>query len=124
MFQRNILQSHAGFFPLADCFLYLPSTLKDVAGIVTCIPIARQRFCKHASTIERLFSVWSPLRPLQCNGAVNTPKTIWDNRRRCFPMGPCKRRIELSSIELEVVEKIRLETPGCRDMCLGAEEMN
>jgi hypothetical protein len=50
------------------------------------MPIARQRLGKHASTIERLFSMWSAPRPLLCNGAVNTPKTIRDNRR-LFSMG-------------------------------------
>jgi hypothetical protein len=44
--------------------------------IVMCITIARQRLGKHASTIERLFFVWSAQRPLLCNGAVKTRKTI------------------------------------------------
>jgi hypothetical protein len=43
--------------------------------------------------------MWSAPRKLICNGAVNTPKTIWDNRRRCFPWGPCKVVIKKNSIE-------------------------
>jgi hypothetical protein len=34
--------------------------------------------------------MWSALRPLPRNGAVNTPKTIRDNRRWCFPWDSCK----------------------------------
>jgi hypothetical protein len=78
-------------------------------NIVTCIPIARQRLGKHvlavnASTIEKLFSMWSEPRPLLCNGALNTPKTIRDNRRQCFPWGPCRVVIKKNSIEQHRVE--------------------
>jgi hypothetical protein len=34
--------------------------------------------------------MWSEPRPLLCNNAVNTPKTIRDSRRRCFPWCGCK----------------------------------
>jgi hypothetical protein len=45
----------------------------DVAYyIVTCIPIAKQRFGKQASIIEILFSIGSAPQPLLCNGSVNT----------------------------------------------------
>jgi hypothetical protein len=54
------------------------------------VHIVKQRLGKHVSTIERLFSIWSAPRPLLCNGTVKTPKTIWDNTRRCFPWGRCK----------------------------------
>jgi hypothetical protein len=33
------------------------------------------------------------------SGSVNTPETIRDNRRRCFPWGPCKVVINNNSIE-------------------------
>jgi hypothetical protein len=64
-----------------------------------CIPIARQRLRKHASTIERLFYTWFAPRPLLCNGVLNKPKTIWDNRRRRFPRGPCEVVVKKNSIE-------------------------
>jgi hypothetical protein len=73
---------------------------------VICISIARQRLGKHASTIERLFSMWPMPRPLLCNGAVNTPKTIRDNRRRRFPWDPCKVVIKKNQIE-QKIEKNR-----------------
>jgi hypothetical protein len=66
--------------------------------IVTCTSVARQRLGKHASAIERLFSMWSAPRQLLCNGAINTSKPIRDNRRRCFPWGPCKVIIKKNSI--------------------------
>jgi hypothetical protein len=43
--------------------------------------------------------MWSAPRPLLCNGGVNTPKTISDNRIRYFPWGPCKVVIKKNSIE-------------------------
>jgi hypothetical protein len=43
--------------------------------------------------------MWSAPRPLLWNGAVNTPKTIQDNRRRCFPWGPCKVVLRKCSAE-------------------------
>jgi hypothetical protein len=60
---------------------------------------------------------------LLCNGAVNTPKTIRDNRRRYFPWGLCNaviKKIQLSSREW----RVEFETPACRDMSLGAEQLN
>jgi hypothetical protein len=66
--------------------------------IVTCIAIARQRLGKHASKVERLFSMWSAPRKLLCNGAVKTPK-IRDNRRLCFQWGLCKVVIKKDSTE-------------------------
>jgi hypothetical protein len=36
-------------------------------------------------------------RLLLCNGSVNMPKTIQDNRRRCFPWGPSRDCITRSS---------------------------
>jgi hypothetical protein len=73
-------------------------------SIVTCIPIARQRLGKHVHAVntpqqQRLFSMRSAGRPLLCNGAVNTPKTIWDNRRLCFACGPRKLIIKKNSFE-------------------------
>jgi hypothetical protein len=62
--------------------------------IVTCIHIARQRLGKHASTTDRLLSIWSALRPMLCNGEVNARKTMWENRRRRFPWGPCNMAIK------------------------------
>jgi hypothetical protein len=35
--------------------------------------------------------------PLLCNGSVNTLKTIWDNRRLCFPWGPPRGYITRNS---------------------------
>jgi hypothetical protein len=43
--------------------------------------------------------MWSAPRPLLCTGAVNTPKTIRDNRRRRIPWGPCKMVIKKNSTE-------------------------
>jgi hypothetical protein len=43
--------------------------------------------------------MWSVPGPLLCNGAVNTPKTLRGNRRRCFPLGPCKVVIKKNSTE-------------------------
>jgi hypothetical protein len=42
-------------------------------------------------------------RLLLGNGSVNTPKTIRDNRRRCFPWGPPRVYITRSSKGAEVV---------------------
>jgi hypothetical protein len=36
-------------------------------------------------------------RLLLVNGSVNTPKTIRDNRRQCFPCGPLRGYITRSS---------------------------
>jgi hypothetical protein len=74
-------------------------TFKFPKNTVTCIPISTQRISKHDSTVGRLFSMWSALRPLLCNGAINTPKTIRDNIRRCFPSGPCKLAIQKNLTE-------------------------
>jgi hypothetical protein len=63
-------------------------------GIVVYRPTARQRLSKHIpaeptrAVIGRLFLG---------NGSVNMPKTIWDNRRRCFPWGPPQGYITWSS---------------------------
>jgi hypothetical protein len=43
--------------------------------------------------------MWPDPRPLIYNSAVNTPKTILNNRRRCFPWYPCKVLIKQNSIE-------------------------
>jgi hypothetical protein len=51
--------------------------------------------------------MWSAPRPLLCNDAVNTPKTIRDNRRHCFPWGPCKVIIKENSIEQHRVKSLR-----------------
>jgi hypothetical protein len=50
------------------------------------------------NTCPRLFYAWSAPRPLLCNGVVNTPKTIRDNKRRCFPWGPWKTITKKNSI--------------------------
>jgi hypothetical protein len=85
-----------------------------------CIPIARQRLGKHvpavnASTIERLFSMWSALRPLLCNGAVEAVFSVWSMMRSyledswryrpvegsavdCYPLGNLSRRISIAKI--------------------------
>jgi hypothetical protein len=42
--------------------------------------------------------MWSASQPLLCNGAVNTPKTIRGNGRRCYPWGPCRVVIKKNSI--------------------------
>jgi hypothetical protein len=76
--------------PYASLFRHMHS--------VTCIPIAKQRPGKHASTIESIFSLWSAPRPLLCKGAVNTPKTIQGNRKRCLPWCPCKVIIKKCSL--------------------------
>jgi hypothetical protein len=54
-------------------------------------------------------------QPLLRNGAVNTPKTIWNNRWY-YPWGPCKVIIEENSNE-----QSRVESPACRDMILESE---
>jgi hypothetical protein len=61
-------------------------------------------------------------RPLLCNGAVNTPKTIRDNRRRCFPGGPCEVIIKKNLAEQHIRVELSFETSACRDMSLGAAE--
>jgi hypothetical protein len=66
---------------------------------MTYIPIARQRLGKHASTIKRLFSMLSAPLPLLCTGALNTPKSIRDKRRRCFTWSPCKVVTKKNSTE-------------------------
>jgi hypothetical protein len=68
-------------------------------NIVTCIPSARQRLGKHVPAVNALFSMWLAPRPLLCYCVVNTPKTICDNRRRCFPWSPCKVVIKNNSIQ-------------------------
>jgi hypothetical protein len=45
--------------------------------------------------------MWSAPRPLLCNGAVNTLKTIRDNWRRCFP---CKVVVKKNSIGQQSVQ--------------------
>jgi hypothetical protein len=71
----------------------------------------------YASTIGRLFSMWSAPRPFLCNVAVNTLKTIRDKRMWCFLHGPCKLVIKR--------DKLRpFEMLACQDMSLGAEELN
>jgi hypothetical protein len=95
------------------------SSSSKVQNIVTCILTARQWLGKHASKLDRLFSMCSASPPFLCNGAVNTPKTIWDKRRRYFPWGPCKAVINNNSIEQNREEnRIEFETPACRDMSL------
>jgi hypothetical protein len=78
--------------------------LRSSNNIVTRIRIARQRLGKHDSTMEKLFCMWPAPRPLLCSGAVNTPKTIRDNRRRRFPWGPCKVVIKKNLFEQERVK--------------------
>jgi hypothetical protein len=81
--------------------------------LLACIPIAKQRLGKHASTMERLYFTGSAPRPFLCNGAVNTPQTIRVNRRRCFPWGPCKTVTNKNSIE----QHSRLESSFKRTVC-------
>jgi hypothetical protein len=54
-------------------------------NIVTHRPIDRQRLGKHILAEPTLATIG---RLLLENGSVNTPKTIWDNRRRRFPWSP------------------------------------
>jgi hypothetical protein len=102
-------------------------------NIVTCIPIARQRLGKYVPAVYKLqlyrgcclnrAHMRSAPRPLLCNGAVNTPKTVRDNRRRYFPWCPCNiiaKKTQLSSREW----RFEFGTPESRDMSLGAEELN
>jgi hypothetical protein len=46
-------------------------------------------------------------RLLLGNGSVNTPKIIRDNRRRCFPCGPARGYIRVSSKGAVSCEKLR-----------------
>jgi hypothetical protein len=92
--------------------------------IVTCIPIARQRLGKHASTIKRLLSMWSAPRPLLCNGAVNTPKTIRGNRRRRFPWGPFRVIITKNWIEQYEAKGRASRRQPAGIWGLGTEELN
>jgi hypothetical protein len=59
--------------------------------IVTYKPSARQRFGKHISAGT------NARRLLLGNGSVNTPKTIWGNRRQCFRWDPPRGYITTSS---------------------------
>jgi hypothetical protein len=85
-------------------------------NIVTCIPIARQRLGKQLPAVNTL-------RPFLYNGAANTPETIRDNRRRCFPWCQCKLIRKENSAEQQS-EESSFETPACRDTSLGVEELN
>jgi hypothetical protein len=55
---------------------------------------------------------WEPTRAtigrlLLSKGSVNTPKTIRDNRRRCFPWGPSRSYIRVSSKGAVSCQKLR-----------------
>jgi hypothetical protein len=66
--------------------------------------------------------MWSVPLPLLCNGAVNTPKIMQDNRSWCFPRGPCKVVTEKNSFEQHTGVEFRdASLPGA---CLGAGELN
>jgi hypothetical protein len=69
--------------------------LKHVVHIVTYRPNARQRFGKYipARAKERA----NIGRLLLSDKSVNTPKTIRDNRKWCFPWGPPRGYITRSS---------------------------
>jgi hypothetical protein len=56
-------------------------------------PIARQRLGKHIPAGSNARNN----KTLLGNGSVNTPKTIRDNRTRCFPWGPPRGYITRSS---------------------------
>jgi hypothetical protein len=90
--------------------------------IVTCILIARQWLGKHVPAVN---TPQQSRGRFLCGrrrdrGAVNTTKIIRDNRRRCFPWGPCRVVIKKCS----AVENssrtwwVEFETPACRDVSL------
>jgi hypothetical protein len=62
------LSSRPSLFEFQQQFLCRHLLYMLFLYIVTWIPTAKQRLGKHASTIERLFSMISAPRPLLCNG--------------------------------------------------------
>jgi hypothetical protein len=83
---------------------------------VTCIPIAKQRFGKKASTIERMFPMGSVPQPLLCNCSVKT----FQQQRLCFLSGPCRGfilktidGIRQLSVQLRSVNQRATEAEEC-----------
>jgi hypothetical protein len=98
--RRNVLNWFRNQMSSRDCFIYILWYIDPLIGNDS----VNTYRAKHASTIERLFSVWSASQPLLRSGAVNTPKTTRDNRRRYFPWGLYKVVIKKNSVEQQRVE--------------------
>jgi hypothetical protein len=68
-------------------FHFLKSfNIVEVNNIVPCIPVAKPRLRKQASTIDRLLPTGSAPRPLLCNISVKT----FQQCRLCFLLGLCR----------------------------------
>jgi hypothetical protein len=63
-----------------------------------------------------VFSMWSTLRPLRGKRASTTIE------RLCFLRGMCREVIKKDKEDR--LSQLSFETPACRDMSFGAEELN
>jgi hypothetical protein len=78
--------------------------LKTFICIVTCIPIAKQRLRKQASTIKILFSMGSEPQPLLCNvgkqpSTTETVFSAWSVPRRYLEDNRHYKAVEDSVVE-------------------------